>query len=40
MSPTEREALGITDRMIRVSIGIEDPDNLVRDFAQALAGDA
>lgn len=40
MSPTEREALGITDRMIRVSIGIEDPDDLVRDFAQALAGDA
>lgn len=33
----ERERMGITDTMIRVSVGIEDTDDLVADFAQALA---
>lgn len=37
LAPSEREALGITDRMIRLSVGIEDPDDLVDDFARALA---
>lgn len=37
MDPAEREALGITDRLIRVSVGIEDPDDLLEDFASALA---
>ncbi|MDA1075685.1 MAG: cystathionine gamma-synthase family protein [Proteobacteria bacterium] len=31
-----RDQLGITDNLVRVSIGIEDPDDLVADFAQAL----
>jgi methionine-gamma-lyase len=31
-----REQLGITDNLVRVSIGIEDPDDLIADFAQAL----
>jgi cystathionine beta-lyase/cystathionine gamma-synthase len=31
-----REAAGITDGLIRVSVGIEDADDLVDDFAQAL----
>lgn len=31
-----RESNGITDNMIRVSVGIEDPDDLIADFAQAL----
>lgn len=40
LSAVERESLGISDRLIRVSIGIEDPDDLVEDFARALsAGD-
>lgn len=36
--PDERKkALGITDNLVRVSIGIEDADDLIADFAQALA---
>lgn len=36
MPPEERRALGIADGLIRVSVGIEDGDELVEDFAQAL----
>ncbi len=32
----EREALGITDRLLRVSVGLEDGDDLLEDFAAAL----
>ena len=31
-----REMLGISDSLVRISIGIEDPDDLIADFAQAL----
>ena len=31
-----RNTLGITDNLVRVSIGIEDPDDLIADFEQAL----
>ncbi len=35
--PQERkDALGITDNLVRISIGIEDPDDLIADFGQAL----
>jgi len=35
--PAERRAaLGITDNLVRISIGIEDPDDLIADFEQAL----
>ena len=35
--PDERKrALGITDNLVRISVGIEDPDDLIADFAQAL----
>ena len=35
--PVERRAaLGITDSLVRISIGIEDPDDLIADFEQAL----
>jgi methionine-gamma-lyase len=35
--PAERrQALGITDNLVRISIGVEDPGDLVADFAQAL----
>jgi len=33
----ERAKLGITDGVVRVSIGLEDPDDLKDDLAQALA---
>ncbi|MDZ7295352.1 MAG: PLP-dependent transferase, partial [candidate division KSB1 bacterium] len=32
----EREKLGITEGLIRVSVGIEDVDDLIEDIAQAL----
>ncbi len=35
--PERKAALGITDNLVRVSIGIEDPDDLIADFEQALA---
>jgi methionine-gamma-lyase len=36
--PDERKAqLGITDNLVRVSIGIEDADDLIADFEQALS---
>ena len=36
--PDGRKAeLGITDNLVRISVGIEDPDDLIADFEQALA---
>lgn len=36
--PDERKALlGITNNLVRVSIGVEDPDDIIADFDQALA---
>ncbi|MEQ1548518.1 MAG: cystathionine gamma-synthase family protein [Chakrabartia sp.] len=36
--PDDRKAaLGITDNMVRISIGVEDADDLIADFEQALA---
>jgi cystathionine beta-lyase/cystathionine gamma-synthase len=32
----ERERLGITDTLIRISVGLEDPDDLIADFDEAL----
>ncbi|MEM0140403.1 MAG: aminotransferase class I/II-fold pyridoxal phosphate-dependent enzyme [Ferroplasma sp.] len=37
MSREEREKSGITDNLIRLSVGIEDSDDLIDDFTQALA---
>ena len=35
--PDERkQALGITDNLVRISIGVEDPDDLIADFGNAL----
>lgn len=36
MSREEREAQGITDGLVRVSVGIEDADDLLDDFSRAL----
>ncbi len=36
--PEERKAaLGITDNLVRISIGVEDPDDLIADFGNALS---
>ena len=37
MTPAERQRAGISDGLVRVSVGIEDVEDLVGDFAQALA---
>ncbi len=33
-----RDEMGLTDSLIRLSIGIEDPDDLIADLAQAMDG--
>jgi methionine-gamma-lyase len=38
LSPEERAQLGITDGLLRLSVGIEDWEDVVADVAQALAG--
>ncbi len=35
--PEEKRAAGITDKMIRLSVGIEHPDDTIADLEQALA---
>ncbi len=37
LTPRQRAELGITDGLVRLSVGIEDPEDLVADLAQALA---
>lgn len=36
MSPKDRQALGISDSLIRLSVGIEATEDLIADFEQAL----
>lgn len=38
MAREDRERLGITDSLIRLSVGIEATEDLIEDFDQALAG--
>ena len=37
LSSTDRAAQGIPDGFVRLSIGVENPEDLIRDFQQALA---
>jgi cystathionine beta-lyase/cystathionine gamma-synthase len=37
VAPEERARLGITDGTLRMSVGIEDPDDLIADLENALA---
>lgn len=37
LTPEDRKRTGITDSLIRVSVGIEDAEDLIEDFGQALA---
>ncbi|MEI6916653.1 MAG: PLP-dependent transferase, partial [Armatimonadota bacterium] len=34
--PEEREAQGITDGLVRLSVGLEDKEDLIEDLRQAL----
>jgi cystathionine beta-lyase/cystathionine gamma-synthase len=36
MSPADRQKLGITDSLVRISVGIEATEDLLADFDQAL----
>jgi cystathionine beta-lyase len=36
LSPAERAGLGITDGLLRLSVGIEDADDIIADLSQAL----
>ncbi|MCA0972463.1 cystathionine beta-lyase [Halobacillus litoralis] len=38
MPQEEREKRGITDGLLRLSVGLEHPDDLIEDFKQALQG--
>ena len=35
--PKQRKAAGITDGLVRLSVGLEDPTDLIRDLARALS---
>ena len=37
LSPARRKALGISDGLIRISVGIESVDDIIADIEQALA---
>ena len=37
LSPEERAQLGVTDNLVRLSVGIEDADDLLEDLEQALS---
>jgi cystathionine beta-lyase/cystathionine gamma-synthase len=36
ISPEHRQKMGVTDQLIRLSVGIENADDLIADLAQAL----
>ena len=36
MTPEERQRIGLSDALIRISVGVEDVDDLKRDFENAL----
>jgi cystathionine gamma-lyase/cystathionine beta-lyase/cystathionine gamma-lyase/homocysteine desulfhydrase len=36
--PEERQKIGITEGLVRISVGIEDVEDLIADLEQALAG--
>jgi cystathionine beta-lyase/cystathionine gamma-synthase len=36
MTPEERAAAGITENLVRVSVGLEDADDIVQDLLQAV----
>ena len=38
VSPKQRERMGIRDNLVRLSVGIEDPEDILADLEQALGG--
>ena len=38
LTPDEQEAAGVSDGLIRMSVGLEDADDVIADLVAALAG--
>jgi cystathionine beta-lyase/cystathionine gamma-synthase len=38
MPDEEKKSLNLTESMIRLSVGIEDPEDLIQDLNQAMEG--
>jgi cystathionine beta-lyase/cystathionine gamma-synthase len=36
LSPEEQVDMGVTEGLVRVSVGLEDPDDLIADFDRAI----
>ena len=36
LSPAQRAEMGVSDGLVRVSVGLEDEQDLIKDFARAL----
>jgi cystathionine beta-lyase/cystathionine gamma-synthase len=36
MNPEERQAMGISDNLIRLSVGLEATEDMIQDIEQAL----
>jgi cystathionine beta-lyase/cystathionine gamma-synthase len=36
MEPAKKEEFGITENLVRLSVGIEDPEDIIWDLEQAL----
>jgi O-succinylhomoserine sulfhydrylase len=36
LTPAERVSAGVTDGLVRLSVGLEDPEDLIEDLLQAL----
>lgn len=36
MDPAERDKIGITKNLLRLSVGIEDADDLIKDLSNSL----
>ena len=39
LTPAQRAQVGISEGLVRLSVGIEDPADIIADLAQALAAD-
>jgi cystathionine beta-lyase/cystathionine gamma-synthase len=39
MTPADRARAGISDGLVRLSVGLESSDDLIEDFETALGGD-
>jgi cystathionine gamma-synthase len=37
LTPEQRQAIGIAENLVRLSVGLEDPEDLMADFSQSLA---